>query len=275
MAWKYVDSHPSLIFLKRNSSSAGSIPVSSNTSLLAACSNVSSLSTLPPKIFHIIEGTQGAAQAHDVAIIIDVLRAATVSAYLLDAGVASITPVSTSDEAFELKMADSSILLVGENEGIKIEGFDIGNSPSEIILRKDLTGKQVVHRSSTGTQGIVHAKNARQIIFGSFVTASAILDHLKKLVQQDSGRAITLVPMYALEDRFFAEYVRDSLLGNELQSPDKIKEQLAQQSWMQQSFLDPTNANFPEDDFHLSLELDTFDFFPVVHQSKIIKNTQV
>lgn len=219
----------------------------------------------------IIEGIEGAQQAKDIAIIIDVLRAATVSAYLLNAGVDSITPVSTSDEAFSYKKANSDVLLVGEDKGIKIPGFDIGNSPSEIEQRKDLYGKQVIHRSSTGTQGLVNAQNAKQIIFGSFVTAGAILSYLKNQPNQD----ITLIPMYALEDQLFAEYLRDHLTDDQPVTIETIKDKLTQHEWLQKSFLDPDNHNFPEDDFHLSLETDVFDFFPIVHEGKIIKSTQL
>lgn len=219
----------------------------------------------------IIEGVEGAQQAKNIAIIIDVLRAATVSAYLLDAGVSSIIPVSSSDDAFDYKRANSDVLLVGEDRGIKIPGFDIGNSPSEIKQRNDLHGKQVVHRSSTGTQGLVNAQNAQQIIFGSFVTAGAILNYLKNQPTQN----ITLVPMYALEDQLFAEYLRDQLGDSQPTTIEMIKDRLSQHEWLKTSFLDPNNHNFPEDDFHLSLEIDVFDFFPVVQEGKIIKSTQL
>jgi 2-phosphosulfolactate phosphatase len=219
----------------------------------------------------IIEGVEGAQQAKNIAIIIDVLRAATVSAYLLDAGVSSIIPVSSSDDAFDYKRANSDVLLVGEDRGIKIPGFDIGNSPSEIKQRNDLHGKQVVHRSSTGTQGLVNAQNAQQIIFGSFVTAGAILNYLKNQPTQN----ITLVPMYALEDQLFAEYLRDHLGDSQPTTIEMIKDRLSQHEWLKTSFLDPNNHNFPEDDFHLSLEIDVFDFFPVVQEGKIIKSTQL
>jgi len=162
-------------------------------------------------------------------------------------------------------------LLVGEDKGKKIPGFDIGNSPSEIKLRKDLRGKQVIHRSSTGTQGLVNAQNAQQIIFGSFVTAGAILNSLKN----QPTKSITLVPMYSLEDQLFAEYLRDHLTGRQPIAMKVIKNKLIQHEWLQKSFLDPDNRSFPEDDFHLSLEIDVFDFFPVVHQGKIIKSTQL
>lgn len=219
----------------------------------------------------IIEGTEGAQQAKDVAVIIDVLRAATVSAYLLNAGVESIIPVSTSDEAFDYKRTNPDVLLVGEDKGIKIPGFDVGNSPSEIKQRKDLYGKKVIQRSSTGTQGLVNAQNARLVIFGSFVTAGAILNYLKNQPNQNT----TLVPMYALEDQLFAEYIRDHLTDSQPIAMEAIKNKLTQHEWLQKSFLDPDNNNFTEDDFHLSLETDVFDFFPVVHEGKIIKSTQL
>ncbi len=216
----------------------------------------------------IVEGTKGAQEAEDIVVIIDVLRAATVAAYLLNAGVKSIIPVSTVDEAFTYKNSNQDILLVGEDKGIKITGFDIGNSPSEIKQRKDLAGRQIVHRSSTGTQGLIHAKNAQQIIFGSFVTAKAIHNYLKK----KSSSNITLVPMYALEDHLFAEYLRDNLLGNEAQSLEEIKTKLSNHEFIKTNFLDPNNKNFPESDFHLSLETGVFDFFPIIKKGKIIKS---
>ena len=32
---------------------------------------------------------------------------------------------------------------------------------------------------------------------------------------------------------------------------------------------------FPEDDFHLCLEVDVVDFLPLIYEGKIIKNTQL
>ncbi len=219
----------------------------------------------------IIEGIEGAQQARDIAVIIDVLRAATVSAYLLHAGVRSITPVATVEEALAHKQQDPDVLLVGEDQGIRIPDFDIGNSPSEILLRKNLTGKRVIHRSSAGTQGLVNAKNAQHVIFGSFVTGQAIIRHL----QNFSKRNITLVPMYAPEDQLFAEYLRDSLLGKTTRTEKEVKSALSEHEWLQKSFLDPTNEHFPEADFHLSLQRGIFDFFPVVSEGEIVKSSKM
>lgn len=214
------------------------------------------------------EGVDGARNAKGIAVIIDVLRAATVASYLLDKGVTSIHPVATPEEAFDFKMKDEEVLLVGENKGIKIDGFDIGNSPSVIKTLNNLDGKMVVHRSSTGTQGLVNSTNANQIIFGSFVSAQAILDFLKASQSED----ITFVPMYALEDQLFAEYMVSKLKGETHPSLEEVKAKLEQHEWILNSFLNPQNDNFPEDDFHLALEVDTFNFFPIIKDGKIVKS---
>lgn len=217
----------------------------------------------------IIEGVEGAKHAKGTAVIIDVLRAATVASYLLNQGVTSITPVSTQEEAFKYKNESPDVLLVGEDQGIKIDGFDLGNSPAE-IKQLDLFGKTAIHRSTTGTQGLVNATNAREIIFGSFVSAQPILNYLRA----KNPKEITFVPMYALEDQLFAEYMQDQLLGRNGITLSDIKSKLTQHEWLLSSFLSPENTLFPEEDFHLSLELDVFDFFPLIVDGKIVKSHQ-
>lgn len=215
------------------------------------------------------EGVEGAKKAKGIVVIVDVLRAATVAAYLLDHGVVSIKPVATEAEAFDFKRKDKELLLVGENKGIMIDGFDFGNSPSVIKNLESLKGKRVIHRSSTGTQGLVNAVNAKQTIFGSFVSARAILDYLRANLSEE----ITFVPMYALEDQLFAEYMLDQLEEKNSISLNQIKQKLKQHEWILNSFLNPQNDNFPEEDFHLALETDVFDFFPLISDGKIIKSS--
>lgn len=213
-------------------------------------------------------GIEGARKATGATVIIDVLRAATVSAYLLDKGVKEIIPVATKEEAFLYKKKDPSIILIGEEMGIKIPGFDFGNSPSEIKKANNLLGLTIVHRSSMGIQGIVNAHNATQIIFGSFVTATAITTYLLQNKFQD----ITIVPMAAsgTEDDIFANYLIDKLQEKKLKSMKNITNYLKKQA-NTQKFLDPTFTPFPEEDFYLSLELDRFNFVPVLKNGKIVK----
>ena len=95
----------------------------------------------------ILEFVDGARNAKGVAVIIDVFRAFSVACYAVDAGAVRIIATSEVSEAFKLKKKYKNSVLVGERDEKKIEGFDFGNSPTEVI-REDLSGKTVRH---TGT----------------------------------------------------------------------------------------------------------------------------
>jgi len=213
-------------------------------------------------------GISGASKAKGTTIIIDVFRAATVCAFLLSKGVEKIIPVSTKEEAFSLKKKNPSWILVGENHGIKIEGFEYGNSPSEINRANNLKGKTVIHRTSLGTQGIVHAKNANTIIFGSFVTASSIISYLQ--FTKPKYISVISTDMPGSEDDIFADYLIDHLMDKKSKNIQEIRQSLKDSpnlSW----YFDPKKNSFPEEDFHLCLDLDRFSFVPIVQGKNIIK----
>lgn len=213
-------------------------------------------------------GVEGAKQSKGVTIIIDVFRAATVTAFLLDKGVKEIIPVATKEEAFALKEKDRTIILVGETHGYKIDGFDYGNSPSEISRADNLEGKTVVHRSSQGTQGIVLAKNATEIIFGSFVCASAIVKYL----QTTKPPLITIIAMDGVgsEDDIYADFLIAKLKNAQPDNMKKIVKYLQKHPGATR-FLDPSLPEFPEEDFYLCLDVDRFDFIPLISHDRIVK----
>lgn len=64
-------------------------------------------------------------------IIIDTLRASSTVVTALSLGIETIVPVMDDREAFRLKNA--STVISGETGGSKIDGYDIGNSPVELI----------------------------------------------------------------------------------------------------------------------------------------------
>lgn len=111
-------------------------------------------------------------------IVIDVLRAFTTAAYAFARGAARIVLVGAPDMAFALRDRLGDALLVGEDGGRKIDGYDVGNSP-EAIDGMDLTGRTVILRSSSGTQGVVGARAADRVYLGSLVVASATVAAVK------------------------------------------------------------------------------------------------
>lgn len=208
-------------------------------------------------ILHLIEGAK---QAEGLTVIIDVFRAFSLECYLYDMGVRQIRPVGTVEEAFSLRDRIRDSILVGERQGKKCDGFDYGNSPS-VILREDVTGKTVIHTTSAGTQGIVNAVNASEIITGSLVNARAVAEYV---IARRPGK-VSLVCMGnggvrpAPEDELCAEYIKSILEGRELE--DMEQRVCGLKSNGGGHFFDKTRQDiFPEADFYMCIKYNKFPF---------------
>ena len=199
----------------------------------------------------------GARHARGTTVIIDVFRAFSVEAYLFAMGVAEIVPVGEQKTAEELKKADGSVVLIGERNGIKIDGFDYGNSPSQ-ILKGDLEGKKVVHTTSAGTQGIVNAVNADEILVCGLVNARATAEYIKEKKPEE----VSLVAMGlngvtpTQEDDLCAEYIKSILLGE----PKDLSAQVQRFTDGAKFFDLQRQEVFPQEDFWLCTAVDRFDF---------------
>ena len=201
-----------------------------------------------------------AKQATGLTIIIDVFRAFTVEPYLIYNRVEKIIPVGDKEIAYNLKEQNREYILIGERNGIKLPGFDFGNSPSQ-IKNIDFSKKVVIHTTSCGTQGIVNAINANEIITGSLVNASAIVKYIK----QNNFEDISIVSMSrpnkfpSDEDELCAKYIKSMLEGNLLEDLEDEVENLKLTSG--KKFFDSSNEEiFPKEDFYLCVEINKFDF---------------
>lgn len=202
---------------------------------------------------------EGAKQATGVTVIIDVFRAFSVEAYLMNSNVEKIIPVGDMQIAYDYKKKNPEVILVGERHGKILPGFDFGNSPSQ-LQGADLAGKTVIHTTSAGTQGIANAKNADVILTGSLVNANAIAKYILKNKYQD----VSLVCMGleattpTEEDTMCAEYIKSILEGKPMELKDEI-EKLKVTSGAK--FFDLSQQDvFPEKDFYLCTDVDKFDF---------------
>ncbi len=126
----------------------------------------------------VLELIDGAKQAEGLTVVIDVFRAFSLEAYLISQGAERIYPIGEMEEAFEMKRSHPDWLLFGERGGAMVEGCDFGNSPSS-VAGMDFTGKTIIHSTSAGTQGIVNAVGADEIITGSLVNAAAVANYIR------------------------------------------------------------------------------------------------
>ncbi len=208
---------------------------------------------------NILEFVEGARKASGIAVIIDVFRAFSVACYASDAGASRIIATAEVSEAFLLKEKYKNSVLVGERDEKKIEGFDFGNSPTEII-KSDLSGKTIIHTTTAGTQGLINAINADLILTGSFVNADAIVKYIKSLEPTE----VSLVAMgyratiSAEEDLLCARMIEAKLKNITNNFENEIADL---QNSSGSRFFNPLNIDFsPPTDFFLCTMVSKFDF---------------
>jgi len=202
---------------------------------------------------------EGSKEARGLTVVIDVFRAFSTAAYVMANGAEVIHPVGSLDEAFRLRELHPNWLLMGEREGKKVPGFDYGNSPYE-VSGVDFTGRTVVQTTSAGTQGIVNAVGAEEILLGSFVMADAIVEY----IQKTSPETVSLVAMgwggrvKSPEDESLAEYIEKRL--NDLEPDFASMKQRIREHPQGAKFFDPEQPEFVEGDFHCAMDLNRFSF---------------
>lgn len=241
----------------------------------------------------ILELIDGAKRASGLTVIIDVFRAFSLEAYLYSRGAAGIMAVSSLETAFKLKEENPDSILIGERGGAMCKGCDYGNSPSQ-TLDGDVRGKQIIHTTGAGTQGIINATGADEIITGSLVNASAVASY----ITMKNPSHVSIVAMgnagvkRAREDVICAEYIRSLILRSE-NSDRKIENDIcsistnsilsstdtstdhydidSQISTLRENggahFFNPeTQKIFPKEDFLMCTRHDIFDF--VIHAER-------
>lgn len=128
-----------------------------------------------------------------VCVVVDVLRASSSIVTLLDRGAATVIPVATVEEARRLARANG-LLVAGEERSVTPADFDLGNRPAE-IARADLGGRDVVFVSRNGTVVLGGLPDARAVLVGCLLNATACCQAALGLAQRDrpAGGAVRIV----------------------------------------------------------------------------------
>jgi 2-phosphosulfolactate phosphatase len=138
------------------------------------------------------DGCHWAREHKAVAVVVDALRASATIAMLLQRGASDVLVVKEVGEAFAYRQAYPHTLLVGERGGLKVDGFDFGNSPVD-IQHADMRDKPVVFTSTTGAQRLVDCQGAAAIMVGTTINASVVARRVATLAQT-TGAPIVIIP---------------------------------------------------------------------------------
>lgn len=205
-----------------------------------------------------MDGLDGAAEARGVAVVIDVLRSFTVSAYALAGGAVECRLVTTVEEALELQGRLSGSVVCAEVDGLPVPGIPISNSPT-LVREEDLRGRILIQRSSDGTPGVAAAAAGAEVVIAcSLVVAGATARYLAAAAPE----LVTLVAMGTprghLEDRLCATYLRRLLRGDRPETAVLLERFDA--SPRRRGLAAGTVPGFPPSDVELALAVDRFHF---------------
>lgn len=213
----------------------------------------------------------------DVNIIVDVIRAFTVSYYAFKSGVKEIILAKDESEAFQQKKNIPSSIISGEKNGYQIKGFDFGNSPYDISL-SDLQKKILIQKTTNGVKATLNSLNAKNVFVTGFINSQTLISYIKKIIkisQQDSYN-INIIASHPKgdDDLACAQYLKEHILNNVANPKELDKETLYRilHSDAAEKFFNKDNKDFYINDIVMVLDIETSNFvIEVIQEENKIK----
>ncbi|HLZ94852.1 MAG TPA: 2-phosphosulfolactate phosphatase [Candidatus Dormibacteraeota bacterium] len=200
-------------------------------------------------------GIEGARRAQGIAVVIDVLRAFTVSAYALAGGARECLLVPTVDAARALAAEIPDAFISAEVDTLPVPGIAISNSPTQ-IAQADCKGRTLVQRTSAGTPVINAVGPGHDIYAASLVVAGATA---QACLLRDPEAVTVIASADFPEDHACARYIGAMLTGmRPLPAADLLRDLYASDRYRR--FAGGDWPGFPRTDLELALEPDRFDF---------------
>lgn len=117
-----------------------------------------------------------------IAVVIDMFRATSVIVTALNNGCEEVIPFLTIEETLESseELNREEYILGGERRAVKIDGFDLSNSPLEYI-KEVVEDKKVLITTTNGTRTLTKSNSAKRIIIAAMINAKAVADKLLEI----------------------------------------------------------------------------------------------
>ena len=140
-------------------------------------------------------------------VVIDVIRATSTICQALDAGYERVWCAAEVEDARALREAD--VTLGGERLGVRIDGFDLGNSPSEYLEPRTST---LALSTTNGTRAIVTAaERCDRVYIASLLNLAAVTEVARSDGDDVAVFCAGVKGAFALDDAYVAGRVAESL----------------------------------------------------------------
>lgn len=150
-------------------------------------------------------------------LVIDILRATTTMVTALANGARAILPAETADEAMRMaqNLKSDDLLLAGERNLARIDGFTLGNSPLE-MTSEVVAGKQLIMTTTNGSAALAAVGLGSPVLIAAALNFTAVAQAANEAFA-DAGEIVIVCAgregMFALEDAYAAGRFVQSLIA--------------------------------------------------------------
>jgi 2-phosphosulfolactate phosphatase len=140
-------------------------------------------------------------------VVIDVIRATSTICQALDAGYERVLCAAEVEDARALR--DDGVTLGGERLGVRIDGFDLGNSPREYLEPRTPT---LAMSTTNGTRAIVTAaERCERVLIASLLNLDAVVASAREPGDDVAVFCAGVKGAFALDDAYVAGRIAESL----------------------------------------------------------------
>lgn len=149
--------------------------------------------------------------------VIDILRATTSMCAAMSSGAKAILPVAATDEALRLAqtIGSADVLLAGEKNCLRIDGFQLGNSPLE-MSEAAVRGKTLVLTTTNGTKALLACQGAGAVYPVCAGNLSLAAEKARETLDRDDEMLVVCAGRggaFSLDDAYTAGRLVSAVLG--------------------------------------------------------------
>jgi 2-phosphosulfolactate phosphatase len=155
--------------------------------------------------------TPDEAAAAPTGVVIDVIRATSTICQALASGYERVLCAAEVEQARSLRDPDGRVTLGGERLGVRIEGFDLGNSPREYLEPRSPV---LAMTTTNGTRAIVAAAaRCQHVLIASLLNLGAVVRSAEEAGGDVAVFCAGVKGAFALDDAYVAGRLTEALAG--------------------------------------------------------------
>jgi 2-phosphosulfolactate phosphatase len=155
--------------------------------------------------------TPDEAAAAPTGVVIDVIRATSTICQALASGYERVLCAAEVEQARALRVSDGRVTLGGERLGVRIDGFDLGNSPREYLEPRS---PFLAMTTTNGTRAIVTAAaRCDRVLIASLLNLDALVAAAAGAGEDVAIFCAGVKGAFALDDAYVAGRIAERLDG--------------------------------------------------------------